>query len=325
MPTKQRIIAELTRDELWAIVDYYELLVEDRRRLDHLQAAVRRLTRTELRGILLNLDRDRLKQICRHLDLDDSGKLKADIVDRLVFVPNEDPDTDGSEEISSSELISNRDLQSNHTGKESTFGDGDENKRNDNRGRPEPTRNSIQSAATISGKQQVDDHRAAPSQSTGSRQVVSRPTLFIGSTVEALAIARAVHAELDYDLDVTIWNHGLFPPGVTTWAQLTQTTLNYDFALFIFSGDDEISSRGEQSIAVRDNLLIEYGLFVGVLGARRTFFLYNRDQRPKIATDLGGVTPLTYRDRPDNNFRSAVSPACDEIRQVVARLGTVPR
>jgi predicted nucleotide-binding protein len=293
MPTKKRIIAELTRDELWGIVDDHELLVEDRRRLDHLQTAVRRLTRTELREILLALDRDRLKQICRHLNLDDSGKIKADIVDRLILVHNEELDTDDLEELSSSEQVANQGLQENHSGKRPSSGG--------------------------------DDQSADLPRPAGVRQVVSRPTLFIGSTVEALAIARAVHAELDYDLDVTIWNHGLFPPGVTTWAQLTQTTHNYDFALFIFSGDDEVFSRGEQSIAIRDNLLIEYGLFVGVLGARRTFFLYNRDQRPKIATDLGGVTPLTYRDRPDNNFRSAVSPACDEIRQIVARLGTVPR
>lgn len=143
-----------------------------------------------------------------------------------------------------------------------------------------------------------------------------RSRLFIGSTVEALPVARAVHAELDYDLDVTIWNHGIFPPGTTTWAQLTESTRNYDYGLFVFSGDDEMRSRGVESLAIRDNLLIEYGLFVGVLGADRVFFLFNRDHKPKIASDLGGVTPLTYRDRDDNNVRAAVSPACDEIRRI---------
>lgn len=292
MPTKQRILAELTRDELWEIVDNYGLVVDDRRRLDHLQAAVRRLTRSELRKLLLELDRDRLKQICRHLELDDSGRLKADIVGRLI------PESEDEEEPV--------------PGSEPPLPVG-----------PTPLGSSAQ--------QLKAPMRIAPEQppypplGIDLPKPPARPTLFIGSTVEALAIARAVHAELDYEIDVTIWNHGLFSPGVTTWEQLTQTTRCYDFALFVFSGDDLLISRETQSVAVRDNLLIEYGLFVGVLGAHRTFFLYNRDQRPKVASDLGGVTPLTYRDRPDKNFRSAVSPACDEIRQVVARLGTARR
>lgn len=294
MPTKQRIIAELTRDELWDIVDNYELMVDDRRRLDHLQAAVRRLTRSELRKLLLELDRDRLKQICRHLELDDGGRLKADIVGRLI--PEEE------DEPPDSPLPAPGD--------------------------PPPWRPAEQPpnspTATAPPEQPLNAPPIHPSEPPVSKPP-ARPALFIGSTVEALAIARAVHAELDYEIDVTIWNHGLFSPGVTTWEQLAQTTRCYDFALFVFSGDDLLISREAQSIAVRDNLLIEYGLFVGVLGARRTFFLYNRDQRPKIASDLGGVTPLTYRDRPDRNFRSAVSPACDEIRQVVSRLGAAHR
>ena len=37
------------------------------------------------------------------------------------------------------------------------------------------------------------------------------------------------------------------------------------------SPDDEIFKRGTSSPAVRDNLLVEFGLFAGVLGRRRTF------------------------------------------------------
>ena len=43
-----------------------------------------------------------------------------------------------------------------------------------------------------------------------------RPTLFVGSTVEALDVARAVHDELDYDIEVTIWNHQLFEARAVT-------------------------------------------------------------------------------------------------------------
>src|SRR5262245_29914535 len=84
MPTKPKIVAALKREELWWIIDEYALPVEDRRRLDHLQAAVRHLPRSELREILLCFERERLKEICRDLGLDDSGKLIAEITDRLI-------------------------------------------------------------------------------------------------------------------------------------------------------------------------------------------------------------------------------------------------
>jgi predicted nucleotide-binding protein len=161
-------------------------------------------------------------------------------------------------------------------------------------------------------------------ETAGRRETrVPRPTMFIGSTVESLPIAREVAADLEHDLDVTVWNQDLFIGGEMTWTSLVQKAHSFDFALLVFGSDDRIESRGVESLAVRDNVLIEYGLFVGVLGHQRTFFLFNRDHRPKIASDLAGVTPLTYRDRDDDNLRAAVGTACNEIRKIARRLGKV--
>lgn len=68
-------------------------------------------------------------------------------------------------------------------------------------------------------------------------------------------------------------------------------------------------------------MLLEYGLFVGAVGPDRTFFLYNRDHPPKIASDLAGVTALTYGDRDDGNLQAAVGPACTGLRRRYAKLG----
>lgn len=155
----------------------------------------------------------------------------------------------------------------------------------------------------------------------GQRPKGNRPTMFIGSTVEALPLARAFHEDLDYDIEVTIWNHGLFAAGQVTWSELVKLATKFDFALFIFSGDDKLTSRKKKSLAIRDNVLIEYGLFVGALGQSRVFFMYNRDAPPKIASDLAGVTPLMYGDRSDGNEIAAISPAANKIRKVAAELG----
>ena len=84
MPTKRAILAELTRDELRTTVDYYELEVEDRRVKTQLVDALARSRQAPFDEILQDLSRDRLKELCRAFDLDDSGRKKADLAVRLM-------------------------------------------------------------------------------------------------------------------------------------------------------------------------------------------------------------------------------------------------
>ena len=84
MPTKRTILANLSAAELRTAVDDYELHVNDRRVRADLIDALARSRRARIDEILLALKRDRLKEICRTLDLDDSGREKAEIVGRLI-------------------------------------------------------------------------------------------------------------------------------------------------------------------------------------------------------------------------------------------------
>ncbi len=84
MPTKHAVLAELTAEELRANVDYYELEVADRRVKAQLVDALAGSRRARVDEILADLSRDRLKELCRALGLDDSGRKKADLVVRLM-------------------------------------------------------------------------------------------------------------------------------------------------------------------------------------------------------------------------------------------------
>ena len=84
MPKKHAILAELTRDELRANVDYYELEVSDRRVKAQLVDALARSRKACIDDVLLDLSRARLKALCRAFDLDDVGRRKADLVARLL-------------------------------------------------------------------------------------------------------------------------------------------------------------------------------------------------------------------------------------------------
>ena len=84
MPTKRAILAELTGPELRDVVRRYRLPVDDLWVEAHLIDAVLRSRRARIGEILPDLCRDRLKELCRVFDLDDSGRKKADLAARLL-------------------------------------------------------------------------------------------------------------------------------------------------------------------------------------------------------------------------------------------------
>ena len=84
MPTKHAILFELTRDELRDNLDYYQLHVDDRRVRSQLVDALAGSRKARLDEVLGELSRNRLKELCRAFDLDDSGRKKADLVGRLI-------------------------------------------------------------------------------------------------------------------------------------------------------------------------------------------------------------------------------------------------
>ena len=84
MSTKRDVLAHLTRDELLAVVDRFELAAPDRRAKEGLVEAVAASKKATLGEILPGYARDRLKELCRALGLDDGGKEKAPIVERIL-------------------------------------------------------------------------------------------------------------------------------------------------------------------------------------------------------------------------------------------------
>ena len=84
MPTKRAILAELTADELRTSINEYELQVGDRRVRAQLIDALAQSRKARIDAILQRLPRERLKELCRSFDLDDSGPKKAEIAARLL-------------------------------------------------------------------------------------------------------------------------------------------------------------------------------------------------------------------------------------------------
>lgn len=147
--------------------------------------------------------------------------------------------------------------------------------------------------------------------------------LFIGSSSEGREVARNLQAELGNRVEVVRWDQSVFEPGGYSLDSLIATAASVDFAVLVATPDDTTVSRGETTPSVRDNIVLEFGLFVGALGRTRTYLLATGDL--KLPTDVLGLTRLPYRSRKDGNVRAAVSDAALQVEERVGSLGRLPR
>jgi hypothetical protein len=99
-PWRTQVIELLKRDELNDVIDDQKLVVGDRRVLNNLREAVDKSS-TPLTLALERLPRARLKELCRVLGLDDGGKEKAPIIERLAREAGSEEETGtGTNEVS---------------------------------------------------------------------------------------------------------------------------------------------------------------------------------------------------------------------------------
>jgi hypothetical protein len=148
-----------------------------------------------------------------------------------------------------------------------------------------------------------------------------KPHVFIGSSREQLETAYVIQQSLEYDCEPTVWDQGIFQLNSNSLDDLLTTLDEMDFGIFVFAPEDSIRIRGLDQQTTRDNVILEFGLFIGWLGKERTFFVMPRESGNdfRLPSDLIGVKPAAY-DASRPNRRAALGPACNEIRSVIKRM-----
>lgn len=148
------------------------------------------------------------------------------------------------------------------------------------------------------------------------------PRLFIGSSVEALPVARALQVVLDHDFEITGWTQNVFEPGEMTLTDLVKQISSTDFAVLILGPDDQVIRRQEVHAVTRDNVVFELGYAMGALGYERVFMISPRGVDMHLPSDLAGVTRIGYNsNRSDDNLQAALDPAGTQILNKARRLG----
>lgn len=119
--------------------------------------------------------------------------------------------------------------------------------------------------------------------------------IFIGGSSEGLKYTKLLKNELEKseEFDCTIWNKDIFQFNESFLDSLTKASLVNDFGIFIASNDDFAFTREKMEEVPRDNVLFEYGLFLGALGNKRTFLV--QEKGCKLPTDLLGYTTPRFK------------------------------
>jgi hypothetical protein len=142
-----------------------------------------------------------------------------------------------------------------------------------------------------------------------------KPTIFIGSSKEGLKIATALKAKLEGIAQINLWTN-IFDLNKSNFDNLTSQIAFHDYAILIASGDDTVTSRGQSRMSPRDNVLFEFGLFVGGLGPSRVFLLPEKDT--KLPSDLFGITLPTIPKISSRNFNGALDKAVSQIMKHIS-------
>ena len=106
------------------------------------------------------------------------------------------------------------------------------------------------------------------------------------------------------------------PDNSSTFDTLRREALASDFAVFIATADDLVSTRNDVLIAARDNVLFEYGLFLGVLGKNKVFLLV--EEGVTLPSDLKGLNVANFNSK-DMMSHNSLEKKCQSIINIVTK------
>ena len=130
-----------------------------------------------------------------------------------------------------------------------------------------------------------------------------KPRVFLGSSTEGLEVANFVKEYLSADYDCIVWNEDVFKANENFLETLLKAASLFDFGVMVFSSDDETKVRHKLFDTPRDNVMFEFGLFLGRVGRERAFVI--QEEGCHLPSDLLGLTIPCYKTiyGADNNKR----------------------
>ncbi|MDB5032651.1 STING domain-containing protein [Mucilaginibacter sp.] len=142
-----------------------------------------------------------------------------------------------------------------------------------------------------------------------------KPRIFIGSSGEGLEVAKYVKSYLDLDFDCYLWTDDIFKYNESVLETLLKEASLFDFGLLIATKDDFLQSRNNAFDVARDNVVFEYGLFLGRVGSSRAFVI--QEEGTKLPSDLFGITTPRFKKEIDLSQSQSLNNELRKIRNTI--------
>ena len=137
-----------------------------------------------------------------------------------------------------------------------------------------------------------------------------RPRIFIGSSRESLDVAKRIKDFFTPDYNCYLWTDEIYKNNESFLETLMKSASLFDFSFMVFAADDLISVRGDVIEEPRDNVLFEYGLFLGRVGLDRAFVI--AEDTAKLPSDLLGITVTKYSTTTSDDGKKTATASLEE-------------
>ena len=100
--------------------------------------------------------------------------------------------------------------------------------------------------------------------------------MFIASSTKGHRYAQAIKSVIDAQFKAQVcflWSLGAFEAGRSFLDSLERLSSKYNCGLAVLTADDQLGDL----MAPRDNVVLEFGLFLGAFGRDRSFLLLHHD------------------------------------------------
>lgn len=149
--------------------------------------------------------------------------------------------------------------------------------------------------------------------------MVLKPQVFIGSSFEGLEVAEKVKKLLSRWATCTIWDQEVFTFNKSYFDTLVKSINLYDIGVLVATADDFSQSRSEVFDVPRDNVIFEFGLFLGGLGPRKAFLVC--EDGLKLPSDLLGISLPSFPGEAGKAQDEALRGICARIKREIDKRG----
>lgn len=148
------------------------------------------------------------------------------------------------------------------------------------------------------------------------------PRVFLISSSEGKNVVDLIVKSLDGpEIAVETWYDGTFGVSDYPISSLMDMIAACDFTIAVVRADDVVVSRKKKGNAPRDNVSLEYGISLGMLGRRRSILLVCASDNVKLPTDTAGLTTYRYQADSADSLRRSVRTACISAKEHILAEG----